>query len=340
MIRTALLIITLLYLSACTRTDEVQTLGGSAQGTTWHVTVWQPGGVNTDALKTKIDAEFERLDKALSNYRSDSMIEQFNQNKTTIAITVSEEIVSLVQAAQLVSEASHGCYDLTIKPLFDLWGFKGDTLTPPTTKQLAEVRQHIGFERLAIPSDEALQKTVPKLRVDLSSIAQGYSVGRIAAVVEAAGISNYLVEIGGELQTRGRKPDGSAWRIGLEKPLPGGRAVQKTIAINQDSPTAIMTSGTYRHYFDDQGKRFSHVLDARTGKPIVHNTVSVTVIHDNPTQADAWSTALLCLGAKDGLAIAQQNHIAALFISEDGDQLGEMPTDAWQALKEKNIEVH
>lgn len=142
-------------------------------------------------------------------------------------------------------------------------------------------------------------------------------------------------EIGGELQTRGRKPDGSAWRIGLEKPLPGGRAVQKTIAINQDSPTAIMTSGTYRHYFDEQGKRFSHVLDARTGKPISHNTVSVTVIHDNPTQADAWSTALLCLGAKDGLAIAQQNHISALFISEDGDQLGEMQTDAWQALKEK-----
>jgi len=340
MARTALLIVTLLYLSACTRTDEVKTLSGSAQGTTWRVTVWQPGGVNTDALKTKIDTEFERLDKALSNYRSDSTIEQFNQNETTNAVKVSEEIVTLVKTARQVSKASQGCYDLTIKLLFELWGFTGDTLTPPTTNQLAEVRQHIGFEQLAFPSEDALQKADPKLRVDLSSIAQGYSVGRIAAVVEAAGITDYLVEIGGELQTRGHKPDGSHWRIGIERPLPEGRSVQKTISVGTEQPVSVMTSGTYRHYFDEHGKRYSHVLDARTGKPITHDTVSVTVIHDNPTQADAWSTALLCLGVKDGQAIAQQNDIAALFISEDGDQLREIPTDAWLALKEKMIEVH
>jgi thiamine biosynthesis lipoprotein len=228
---------------------------------------------------------------------------------------------------------------LTIKPLFDLWGFAGDTLTAPTVEQMAEVRQHIGFERLATPSHEALQKTDPQLRVDLSSIAQGYSVGRIAEVVEVAGITNYLVEIGGELQTRGHKPDGSQWRIGVERPLPEGRSVQKAISIGTEQPVSVMTSGTYRHYFDEHGKRYSHVLDARTGIPITHNTVSVTVIHDNPTQADAWSTALFCLGVKDGQAIAQQNDIAALFISEDGDQLREIPTDAWQALKEKKIEV-
>jgi len=339
MARTALLIVTLLYLSACTRTDEVKTLSGSAQGTTWRVTVWQPGGVNTDALKTKIDTEFERLDKALSNYRSDSTIEQFNQNETTNAVKVSEEIVTLVKTARQVSKASQGCYDLTIKLLFELWGFTGDTLTPPTTNQLAEVRQHIGFEQLAFPSEDALQKADPKLRVDLSSIAQGYSVGRIAAVVEAAGITDYLVEIGGELQTRGHKPDGSHWRIGIERPLPEGRSVQKTISVGTEQPVSVMTSGTYRHYFDEHGKRYSHVLDARTGKPITHNTVSVTVIHDNPTQADAWSTALLCIGEKEGQMIAQQNHIAALFIAKEGDQMREIPTAAWQALKEKKIEV-
>jgi thiamine biosynthesis lipoprotein len=337
--RAALAVITLLTLCACTRTEQVQTLSGFAQGTTWHVTVWQPDGVNADDLQAHINAEFERLDKALSNYRPDSTIEHFNQAKTTEPLMVSDEIVTLVQTAKEVSLAGQGCYDLTIKPLFDLWGFAGDTLTPPTSDTLAEAQEHIGFDNLITASSTQLQKTDPKLRVDLSSIAQGYSVGRIASVVEAAGIQNYLVEIGGELQTRGHKPDGAPWRIGVEKPLPGGRSVQKALTIRQESPVAVMTSGTYRHYFDEHGRRYSHVLDARTGKPVAHDTVSVTVVHDNPTQADAWSTALLCLGAQEGIAIAQQYGIAALFVTDEDSQLREMPTAAWQALKDKQIEV-
>ena len=267
MIRAALVSILLLLLSACSRTEQVETLTGFAQGTTWHVTVWQPGGVDLNTLQKHIDAEFSRLDTVLSNYRADSDIERFNRSETTALVEVGEEIVTLVRTARTISEASQGCYDLTIKPLFDLWGFTGDTLTPPSPDVLAQVRQHIGFSKLSSPSGNLLQKSDPKLRVDLSSIAQGYSVSRIAAVVEAAGIQNYLVEIGGELQTRGHKPDGSPWRIGVERPLPEGRSVEKALTIGRDTPTAVMTSGTYRHYFDEQGQRYSHILDARTGRP-------------------------------------------------------------------------
>lgn len=327
-----------LVLSGCDSSNQVHKLRGSAQGTTWHVSVWQSEGLDVNALQQRIDTEFNRLDRSLSNYRSDSDIERFNATETTAPVEVSSEIAELVQAAKRVSQASQGCYDLTIKPLFDLWGFSGQTLTPPGPATLTQQLQHIGSSKLEIPTPTQLRKIDPQVHVDLSSIAQGYSVGRIAAVVEAAGIENYLVEIGGELQTRGHKPDGSPWRIGVERPLPGGRSVQKSLTIRQDAPVSVMTSGTYRHYFDEQGKRYSHVLDARTGKPVTHNTVSVTVINDNPTVADAWSTALLCLGLEAGMAVAEENDIAALFITTHNNQFEEAATHRWHSMK--TIEVH
>jgi|TARA_B100001059_G_scaffold235726_1_gene282492 thiamine biosynthesis lipoprotein len=330
------IIAVIIGLSACSKPAQVEVLTGHAQGTIWHVSVWHHGDKALSELRHNIETEFARLDKALSNYRTDSTIESFNRSITLQPVVVGDEIPMLVTEARVVSEASQGCYDLTIKPLFDVWGFKGDTLTPPSSETLSELSKHLGFDKLSVTSNTQLQKNDPRVSIDLSSIAQGYSVGRIAKVVEDMGIQNYLVEIGGELQTRGRKPDGSAWRIGLERPLPGGRTVQKTIVINQDKPIAIMTSGTYRHYFDDAGKRYSHVLDARTGAPVKHNTVSVTVIHDNPTQADAWSTALLCLGVEQGMEIARQHDIAALFINVNSDELVESSTEA--LFKLKNIQ--
>lgn len=330
-----------LLLSACdsSKPKQIYKLSGLAQGTSWHVSVWQAGGVDINALQRQIDAELNRLDRSLSNYRSDSDIERFNARQTSAPLDVGSEITNLVQIAKGVSQASQGCYDLTIKPLFDLWGFSGQTLTPPDPVTLRLQLQHIGFSKLEVPTPTQLRKIDPQIHVDLASIAQGYSVGQIATVIEDAGVLNYLVEIGGELQTRGHKPDGSPWRIGVERPLPDdGRSVQKSLTIRQDAPVAVMTSGTYRHYFDERGQRYSHVLDARTGKPVTHNTVSVTVINDNPSVADAWSTALLCLGREGGMPVADNNGIAALFITTHNKQLEEAATEGWQAMT--TIEVN
>lgn len=249
-------------------------LSGAAQGTTWHVSVWSNSTIDTNDLQEKIEAEFQRIDKMMSNYRPDSVIEQFNRNQNHLAIEVGEEIVNLVNIARQVSQATDGCYDLTVRPLFDLWGFSKDVFNAPSETDIQNVIKKIGLNYLVSPTQTTLLKKQPELSVDLSSIAQGYSVSRIAKVVENAGITDYLVEIGGEMQTRGHKPDDSFWRIAIERPLPGDRVVQKVIDIKQDDSIAIMTSGTYRHYFDEQGKRFSHVLDARTGKPVTHSTCS------------------------------------------------------------------
>lgn len=310
-----------LLLAGCSE-PAIQKLDGFAQGTTYHISFWSQSALDTKKVKALIDNEFAAIDLLLSNYRSDSVIETFNSRENTDSQEVGAEIVALVQIAHTVHQASQGCYDLTIKPIFELWGFRGESLTIPSDVILQETLAKIGMEKLEIVDTTHLRKKQATLKVDLSSIAQGYSVERISKILEQQGINNYLVEIGGELKTQGHKPDLQAWRIAIEKPLAGKQqTIHKIITLSKDVPTAVMTSGTYRHYFDDNGRIYSHILDARTGRPVSHKLVSVTVMHANPAIADAWSTALLCLGQAEGLKAANTQKIAALFIEQQEQQL-------------------
>jgi thiamine biosynthesis lipoprotein len=324
----------LLFIAAagCTQPPSVRQLKGFAQGTSYHISYWSAVPVDPQAVKKAVDGEFAAIDKLLSNYRPDSVIESFNRNATTEGQEVGPEIVQLVKIAETVHKASQGCYDLTVKPLFTLWGFNGETPAVPADKAIADTLNQIGMARLAVVDAIHLRKRQAALQADLSSIAQGYSVESLSRVLEKHGIRDYMVEIGGELKTRGQKPDRTAWRIALEKPLPGEHKLHKILAMPKDAPLAIMTSGTYRHYFDANGRRYSHILDARNGRPVTHDLVSVTVAHPEPAIADAWSTALLCLGQEEGIRIANAEHLAALFIRLQNDQLVESQSDSFAAL--------
>lgn len=328
-------VITLSLLTACSKSPEPIKLEGFAQGTTYHFTfvLNNEQTARQQALISKdISAELNRIDASISNYRKDSTIELFNAQLDTEPHEVNAEVVQLIEQARSISTASKGCYDLTIKPLFDLWGFKKDVFNLPSDAALQQTLQTIGIDKLITLDATHLQKTLPNLRVDLSSIGQGHSVGRIAELLEKYGVTNYLVEIGGELKARGTKPDGKPWRVALEKPLPNERKLSKIVSFNSGEPMSLMASGTYRHYFDNNGKRYSHILDARTGKPVEHNTVSVAVLHPNPAIADAWSTALLCLGSEAGITVANENNIAALYVDQHGEQLIEQKTKALNEL--------
>jgi len=323
-------------LAGCSE-QSIQKLEGSAQGTTYHISYWSELPVDGKDIETSIKSEFDTIDKTLSNYRPDSIIETFNSTENTNSQEVGNEIVSLVNIARIVHQASQGCYDLSVKPLFELWGFRGDKLTIPNDSTILKTLSRIGMEKLEVVDETHLRKNQSDLKVDLSSIAQGYSVESISRVLEQKGITNYLVEIGGELKTRGHKPDSQPWRIAVERPLPGEQAMQKIITMPKESPIAVMTSGTYRHYFDDQGQRYSHILDARTGRPVAHDLVSVTVIYKDPVIADAWSTALLCLGQKDGMKAANAEKIPALFIQQQDNELIESRSDALNTLDSLTI---
>ncbi len=192
----------LIMLAGCSE-PTIQKLEGPAQGTTYHISYWSESPVDAKAIKADIENEFAVIDKLLSNYRPDSTIETFNSAENTESQEVGGEIVSLVKIAQVVNQASQGCYDLTIKPLFDLWGFRGDALTIPKDSTILTTLKQIGMAKLEVVDDTHLRKKQADLKVDLSSIAQGYSVERISKVLAQKGIINYLVEIGGELKTNG-----------------------------------------------------------------------------------------------------------------------------------------
>ena len=329
----------ILLLYACSDAEQAQVLEGFAQGTTYHISFYPAdSAVDIEQLHRAVTAELDAIDRTMSGYRNDSTIEQFNQAEDTDSHQVGSEIDKLVKIAAEIAGASGGCYDLTVKPLFDLWGFKDDRFSSPDQQQIKEVMKSIGMAKVDIQLPDRLRKQDPMIEIDLSSIAQGYTAARLAQILDRSSIRDYMVEIGGEVVVAGQKPGGLPWRIAIERPLSGERTVEKVVSIRSAKSLAVVTSGTYRHYFDEDGVRYSHILDARTGSPVQHDTVSVTVFHDDASYADAWSTALLCLGNEAGVSLANRLDIPALFIQQDDHELTETQSDALLQYTGINIE--
>lgn len=316
----------------CTPKPTLQHLEGITQGTQYHIQFWRTPAFTAAeqaALQAGIHSQLDTIDAQFSNYRPDSVVEHFNQHQALTPFSVPAEFTQLLQIAINVGQRSQGCYDLTIGPVFKAWGFYNDTFTLPSETTLKDALSKVGLDKIRLLDATHLVKTQPSVALDFGSIGQGYTVGELAKHLEALGIQHYIVEIGGEMQVKGHKPDGQAWRIALDKPLPNSQRLQKMLSLHSPEATAIMTTGSYRHFFDKNGVKYSHIIDARTGYPIRHNTVSVTVMHPNATLADAWDTALLCLGREEGLKLANEFHLAVLFIDQTAQGLAEYPSQAW-----------
>ncbi|SMF97273.1 thiamine biosynthesis lipoprotein [Methylomagnum ishizawai] len=320
-----------LSLAACQPPATETELAGNIQGTTYHIKVVLDGLPATpEQVKADVEAAFRRVDEKLSNWREDSEISRINQQKTTEWLDVSPEIATVVGVAMDVYRHTQGCYDLTVKPVFDLWGFSKHAQKIPEQADIDRVLQHIGMDKLELDREHhRLRKQDPELQISLDSIAQGYTVAVVAAGLEQRGIQNYLAEVGGEMKVKGRKANGKHWRVAVEKPTPVAREVERVLDIHEENGTAVMTAGTYRNFFEDQGKTYSHILDPRTGRPVTHNLLSVTILHDDPTIADAWDTALLCMGEIEGRKLAEAAQLKALFIYKEGDQLKEWMSPAF-----------
>lgn len=296
-------------------------LSGPTMGTTFNIVVV---GERFDvdqlaALQTAIDAELEAVNAEMSTYRADSELSRFNGSPASQSFAASPHLFEVVALAKQVSEQSGGAFDVTVGPLVDAWGFgPGD---PSQRRALSDaeietLRAAVGDDKLTIDrASGQLRKTVAGLRVDLSAIAKGHGCDRVAAVLDAAGWTNYMVEIGGEVWARGSSPSGEAWKVGIERPTgdaAGSRVVQAVIRVRD---VGVATSGDYRNYWERDGVRYSHTIDPRTGRPITHALAGVTVIHpESAALADAWATALNVLGPDEGLALAEKLGLAAYFL--------------------------
>ena len=297
---------------ACTSSSgpSLRTVAGVAQGTTYSLQ-WT-GGATEPEIAAAAEQELARIDALLSNYRPDSTLERFNAADSTEPIELPSELVALLELAKRVHGASDGCFDPTVRPLVHAWGFDGDSPTVPAPAVIDAARAVVGLDKLELTDATHARKTVPGLQLDMASIGQGYTAGRLADLLERSGSTAYLAEIGGEVVARGLKPDGSAWRIGIENPVPGAGA-GPALRLPPAARTAVVTSGSYRHYFEADGRRFGHILDARTGWPVEHALVSVAVVGNDAATAGAWGTALLCLGPGAAAVTAEREGVAALF---------------------------
>lgn len=322
-------------LSGCQKTKQETEITGETQGTTYHIKLVLDGlPVTAQQAQTEVTTALAKIDASMSNYREDSEISRLNAQETTDWLPVSADIAQLISISQYVYQHSNGCYDLTIKPLFDLWGFSKHDNRIPSQQEIAALLPHIGMSLLEVDSkNNRIRKKDPKLKIDLSSIAQGYSVGVLTSRLQALGIQNYLVEIGGEMMVKGRKADGGDWRVGIVAPKPLTMEVQRVVDVKQQIGTAVMTAGTYRNFFEEKGQSYSHILNPKTGSPVTHRLLSVTVMHENPSWADAWDTALLCLGEQEAVRIAEAEKLKVLLVYNKDGKLTEYMSKAFTAAQ-------
>jgi thiamine biosynthesis lipoprotein len=316
---TTWLLIAAVAAGGCERRPAVQAITGLAQGTTYTLQWWSADPIDRSELARAVATELERIDALLSNYRPDSALERFNATRSREPQALPAELVTLLELAADVHRASMGCFDPTVRPLVRLWGFDGDEPHVPGADAIAAVLPSVGFDKVEIVDREHVRKRREDVEIDMASIGQGYTVGRLSALAEGFGLKNYLFEIGGELAGRGTRPDGRSWRVGIESPDKG--APLSALSLPSDRVTAVITSGSYRHFFEDHGHAYGHILDPRTGRSVDHALVSVTVTGEDAARTAAWGTALLCLGPEDAATTAEREHLSAVMIVRAGDEL-------------------
>jgi len=334
------LLLSLLLVSACEKDRHAEIgLSGTTMGTTWSV-IYVSGTAHDTAtvIGARIQAALDAVDNMMSTYKSDSALSQFNNSTVRDWQAVPLELARVVSIAQDLSSLTQGAYDITVAPLVDLWGFGPaiPTLLPPDPNVLNAALAQVGYQNLSVSLEPPqLRKAQTDLHIDLSSIAKGFGVDQAAAALHAVGVHHFLLEVGGELYAAGNKADGTAWRVAVEHPAP---QVQRPMNIILVSDIAVATSGDYRNgYIGRDGQWYSHTIDPRTGYPVRHQHVAVTVVADNATYADALSTALLALEPTAALALAEENALAVLLIVREEEDYKMLTSTAFQRLTAKPL---
>lgn len=310
-------LVLILFVSGCLFDKEpvVVRLSGETMGTTYSI-VAIGADLNAEDLGAAVGETLTSVNAKMSNWDPNSEVSTFSGRMSTEPVEVSAEFAKVIEAANEVHLKSGGKFDVTLGPLIELWGFgprkPEDPL--PLDAEIAAALESVGQDQLLSLEDRKLRKSNPETGINLSAIAKGYGVDAVAQTLSNLGAESYLVEIGGDLVTKGENPNGDPWQIGIEKPQSGAQAIQMVVPI---SGYGMATSGDYRNYFEQDGIRYSHILDPVTGRPVTHATTSVTVIADSAMMADAWATAMLVLGLGEGLRVAEEHSLAVFFVERD-----------------------
>ena len=307
-------------------------LQGSTMGTTYSIRLRGPKS-ELEAKVQKISADVEdrlkRVNSLMSTWIKDSEINRFNAIGADQAFAVAPETLLVLKLAHDISMLSGGAFDVTVGPLVDAYGFGSGERRRLDPETLDSLKSRIGFQFIQyLPEQSSISKMIPELRVDLSAIAKGYGVDAVVEVLKSHGISNAMVEIGGEVRAVGLNSREIPWRIGIERPETLAGGTQRVVGLANE---AMATSGDYRNFrMDDSGRRISHTIDPRRGTPIEHALASVTVIRPTCAEADALATAISVLGPEVGMRIAEQKDWKVLMLIRDGDGIVERMSPAFK----------
>ena len=283
-----------LSLASCAPQPEYAELNGLTQGTTYHIVVEKIPGLDVMTLRQDIEKLFTEIDNSLSVYNDSSVISAINANRSDLTDTLFREVF---RDAAEVSEESGGLFDITIGPLVKSWGFGPDAMKRFNPSMLDSLLALVGMDKVRLEGDRII-KADPDMFIDVNAIAQGYTVDLVADLIVSRGIKQCLAEVGGEVRTVGDK-NGMGWKVGIDTPADGnytpGADIQARIRLDD---RALATSGNYRKFFVENGVKYSHTIDPRTGYPVKHTLLSATIIAPTGAVADAWATACM-VGGKD-----------------------------------------
>lgn len=313
---------------------------GSTMGTSYTVKLSEE--LDVDAIKSLREAGEEALKKVnmlMSTYIPSSELSLFNASRSQDWFEVSQETLGVLKSGIEVGKLSEGAFDIAIGPLVNLWGFgpNGKPLEVPEAAQIAATLEYSRFSLLSTRDDPpAVKKADPRVYVDLSGIAKGYGVDVLAELFLSRGYENFMVEIGGEIRTSGKKLD-KPWEIAVERPSEKDfrRSVYRVVQLNS---VAIATSGDYRNYYEEDGKRFSHIIDPRNGYPVEHKVASVTVIGSTSMLADAWATAFSVLDEQQVKDLAGKLKLPVYMIEKKGSEFVEWFNDDFAAFFKPNLD--
>ena len=285
------------------------TNSGKIFGTFYNITYSSDADLHTEIRKT-----LQQVDNSLSPFNKQSIISAINNNTDTLP---DEKFTHVFTLAQEVSAKTEGAFDITVAPLVNAWGFGFKKGITPDSLTIDSLRQFVGYSTVAIV-DGKIVKQHPQTMLDCSAIAKGYGCDAVAATLEANGVKNYMVEIGGEVVTKGKNSKGGVWAIGISKPTENpttsNNELHEIIAITGKS---MATSGNYRNFREENGRKIAHTIDPRTGYPVQHSLLSATVIADDCATADAYATSFMVMGVVKAMSHCTANNIEGYFIYSD-----------------------
>ena len=320
MYRNAALVLTIaLLLSGGCAGDDYLRIEGFAQGGTYHVVCRKTGHMKEAALRDRIDSCLNRIDFTLSGYNKASLLSRLNAGED---LPLNDLFIGCFTRSKEIWAESGGAFDPSAAPLFDLWGFGFTEKEKVTDAAIDSILTFVGMDLVSLENREDgvhLVKADPRIRLNFNAIAQGYSADLVAGLLDSLGCGDYLVDIGREIRCKGTNAKGTPWRIGLDRPYDGnmeeGRDMQ---AVIHTTDCGIVTSGNYRKYYVEDGRKYAHTIDPVTGRPVTHNLLSATVIAEDATTADAYATWLMVIGLEKAKAwLAERPGIEAMLIYDE-----------------------